>query len=450
MTPNGVREYVEAVKARYVVACRVEKGRMLTECCLTTGLHRKSAIRLLGGGSPKADGRQGRPRQYGADVGTALRAVWEMSDWMCSKRLAPYLVEFVGVLERHGELVLASEVREKLVRLSAATIDRLLKPHRDRNLRRPYLSGRRSASTLRSEVPIRTGVEYGAVGVGHLEIDLVAHCGESTEGSYVHTLDAVDFATGWCELVSIFGKTQDHVGSAIAALQRRLPFELQGLDCDNGSEFINQVLYRFCRQNRLEFTRSRPYRKNDQAHVEERNWFVVRRMIGYDRYSTKAAFDQMETTLRVLQQYMNHFQPIRKLKSKERIGARVRKRYDQAQTPYQRLLASGVLTSEQATARQRAYERLNPITLRAQLSAALDQLWMLRERPASIDHQVAKRRAKHQASGQDVQPDILAEQSARADTATATTTTTAPPDLSQHDVGKEHGNTTSESPTRVR
>ena len=320
MTPNGIREYVEAIKGRYVLGGKAEKGRLLTEFCLTTGLHRKSAIRLLRSRSPKDSGRRGRKREYGSEVAAALRAVWEMSDWMCSKRLQPYLGEFVGVLERHGELELASEVREKLVRLSASTVDRLLKPHRDRNLRRPYLSGRRSVSTLRSEVPIRTGVEYGSVGVGHLEVDLVAHCGESTEGSYVHTLDAVDFATGWCELVPIWGKTQDHVGSAIAALQRRLPFELQGLDCDNGTEFINQVLYRFCHRQQIEFTRSRPYRKNDQAHVEQRNWFVVRRMIGYDRYSTKAAFTQLEATLRLLQDYMNYFQPIRKLQSKETNG----------------------------------------------------------------------------------------------------------------------------------
>jgi hypothetical protein len=261
-------------------------------------------------------------------------------------------------------------------------------------------------STLRSEVPIRTGVEYGSVGVGHLEVDLVAHCGESTEGSYVHTLDAVDFATGWSELVPIWGKTQDHVGSAIASLQRRLPFGLQGLDCDNGTEFINQVLYRFCHHQQIEFTRSRPYRKNDQAHVEQRNWFVVRRMIGYDRYATKAAFTQLEATLRVLQDYMNYFQPIRKLKSKERIGATVRKLYDQAQTPYQRLLASGTLTSDQATARRRAYERLNPVALRAQLSAALGQLWELRERPASNDRRVTEPRPKQQAFGQDVETDI--------------------------------------------
>lgn len=381
MTPDGIREYVEAVKVRYLLAGRGEKGRMLTEFCLTTGLHRKSAIRLLRGHSGGADGRRGRKRQYGEDVASALRLVWEASDWMCSKRLSPYLSEFVEVLERHGELRLTAEVKAKLIGLSPATIDRLLGPHRDRNLRRPYLSGRRQPSTLRSEVPIRTGVEYGAVGPGYLEVDLVAHCGESVEGSYVHTLDAVDFATGWCELVAIWGKTQDHVGSAIAALQRRLPFTLKGLDCDNGSEFINQVLYRFCQQHTIEFTRSRPYRKNDQAHVEERNWFVVRRLIGYDRYSTKRAFDQIDATLRVLQLYVNHFQPIRKLESKERIGARVRKRYDRAQTPYQRLLAKGILTPEKAAALRANYERLNPITLRAQLSAALDQLWELRERP---------------------------------------------------------------------
>jgi hypothetical protein len=426
MTPDGVREYVEAIKGRYLLAGKVAKGRMLGEFCLTTGLHRKSAIRLLGGRSAETDGKRGRPRMYGTEVAEALRTVWELSDWLCSKRLAPYLAELVAALERHGELVLAPEVRSKLVALSSATIDRLLRPHRDRNLRRPYLSGRRQGSALRSQVPIRTGVEYGSIGVGYLEVDLVAHCGESTEGSYVHTLDAVDFATGWCELAPIWGKTQDHVGSAIAALQRRSPFPLKGLDCDNGSEFINQVLYRFCHHHAIEFTRSRPYRKNDQAHVEERNWFVVRRTIGYDRYATKAALDQLEATLRVLQEYMNHFQPIRKLKSKERIGTRVRKCYDEARTPYQRLLASGVLAPDKALTLQRHYERLNPIALRTQLNQALDRLWDLRDRPGSNDRSRTELPIKRTPSRQNVGVDILAGPS----TGTQTTTTTVTSDLS--------------------
>jgi hypothetical protein len=261
--------------------------------------------------------------------------------------------------------------------------------------------------------------------VGYLEVDLVAHCGESTEGSYVHTLDSVDFATGWCELVPIWGKTQVHVGSAIAALQRRLAFALRGLDCDNGSEFINQVLYRFCHRQSLEFTRSRPYRKNDQAHVEERNWFVVRRVIGYDRYSTKAAFTQLDATLRVLQEYMNYFQPIRKLKSKERIGAKVRKCYDEARTPYQRLLASGAIAPEKAETLQHHYERLNPIALRAELNQALDQLWELRERPNSRDLPPTEHRAKHNPSRQAVDFDTLSG----PDTGAKTTTTTVTSDL---------------------
>jgi hypothetical protein len=422
MTPDGVRQYVEAIRGRYQLAGKVGKGQLLTEFCLTTGLHRKTGVRLLRGGGGKGGRRRGRPKVYGEDVAEALRKVWELSDWLCSKRLQPYLVELVAVLERHGELVLAPEVKRKLVGMSPATIDRMLKLHRDRNLRRPYLGSRRQVSSLRGQVPIRTGVEYGSVGAGYLEIDLVAHCGESTEGSYVHTLDAVDFATGWCELVPIWGKTQDHVGSAIAALQRRLAFGLRGLDCDNGSEFINQVLYAFCHRHNIEFTRSRPYRKNDQAHIEERNWFVVRRTIGYDRYATKSAFTQLEATLRVLQEYMNHFQPIRKVKSKERIGPKVHKRYDEAQTPYQRLLASGVLSPEKTEALQRHYQHLNPVTLRAELNQALDQLWELRERPTPNDRSAAHQRAKLTASRQDVGTDILSGQSANAKTTTTTVT----------------------------
>jgi hypothetical protein len=277
-------------------------------------------------------------------------------------------------------------LREDVLRVSPATIDRLLRSHKDkdRKLRRPYLASR-SSDKLKGQIPIRTFADWGSVReaarVGYLEADLVVHCGESSLGSYLHTLDTVDVASGWTELVALFGRHQDRVGSALDQIRRRLPVSLLGLDCDNGSEFINQGLFDYCRRHHVEFTRSRPYRKNDQAHIEQRNWFVVRRLIGYDRYSTKVAHGQLTRVYELIQQYVNHFWPIRKVVAKERVGAKVVKRYDEARTPYQRLIESGVLGPEQRVALALRYERLNPVKLREQIELELDKLWELREKP---------------------------------------------------------------------
>jgi hypothetical protein len=264
-------------------------------------------------------------------------------------------------------------------------MDRLLGPYRQLGLRRPYLSSRAQVG-LKALIPIRTFADWeGLTKVGYLEGDLVAHCGESTEGFYLHTLDTIDIRSGWTELVVIFGRQQERVGGAVDQIRRRLPFALRGFDCDNGSEFINQGLYDYCRRHQIEFTRSRPYKKNDQAHVEQRNWYAVRRVVGYDRYSSKAAFAQLGKVYSLLQDHLNFFDPIRKLQSKEKIDGKVRKRYDRAATPYQRLLASGQLPSEKAEALRRQYERLNPVKLRHELEQALEKLWTLGEltRPAS-------------------------------------------------------------------
>lgn len=409
MTPESVREYASAIEKRYRWAKKAEREKLLDEFCLTTGYHRKAAIRLLAAlansppsvpteragasrASARASGlrRPGHQREYGPAVGEALRAIWQKSDYLCSKRLQPFLPELVRVLERHGELALTDEVREAVLEVSPATIDRLLRPYRaeDRRLRQPYLCARSSnrlRERLKGQIPIRTFADWDTVRadckVGYLEADLVVHCGESSLGFYLHTLDAVDIVSGWTELVAVFGRHQERVGAALDQIRRRLPFPLLGLDCDNGSEFINRGLFDYCRRHKIEFTRSRPYRKNDQAHVEQRNWFVVRRLVGYDRYSTKLAHVQLSTLYALIQQYVNYFWPIRKVVAKERVGAKVRKRYDQSRTPYQRLLESAVLNPEQRATLEASYLRLNPVKLREQIELELDKLWELRERP---------------------------------------------------------------------
>ncbi len=377
MRRGSVKEYVEAIRGRYRKGNRREKGRMLEEVTEVTGYHRKSAIRLLGEIPRKREpSGRGRPCAYGPEVAHALKGVWEVSSRLCSKRLKPFLPELLEVLEQQGELALQFQVKEQLLGMSASTIDRLLRPYRQHPKGRSF-STTKPGTLLKSAIPIRTFSEWDERCPGFLEIDLVAHCGESTEGFYLNTLSAVDIATGWVEVQGVWGKGQDRVGSAIHTLRQRLPFPLRGLDSDNGSEFINHRLYRYCLREQITFTRSRPYKKNDSAHVEQKNWSVVRRLIGYDRYHSREALEQLNCVYRSLRWYVNFFQPVLQLKSKSRHGAKVHKTYDTARTPYQRVLESGVLTREQETSLRETYHRLNPVRLKAQIDQELEQLWTL-------------------------------------------------------------------------
>lgn len=375
MTLGSIQEYAAAMRSRYLAASKREKTQLLNEFCAVTGYHRKAAVRVLG--HPSAGGgRRGTRARYGLPVARALRQLWEASDRICSKRLAPFLPELVDVLERHGELSLEPEVREPLLRVSASTIDRLLRPYRRRGLRRPY-SYRPSPSSLKGLVPLRTFSEWGKVQPGSLQADLVLHCGESTQGFYLTTLMAVDVATGWQECEAIWGKGKQKVGGGVHRIRGRLPFSLRELHTDNGGEFINDTLYPYCQQHGIRLTRGRPYKKNDQAYVEQRNWSVVRRLVGYHRYSTKAAYELMRRLYPLVRQYANFFQPIAKVVSRERLGAKVTKRYDVARTPYQRLLERGILGETQRYALEREYQRLNPVKLRSQIESGLEALWRL-------------------------------------------------------------------------
>ena len=388
MTRGGVKEYLEAVQGRYLKGNRREKGRILDEVIKVTGYHRKAVIRLLCRKvKGKPEGRRGRSKQYGAEVVALLREAWEASDRLCSRRLQPFLPELLEALERHGELNVTGELREQLCRMSAATIDRALKPHRHRGLRRSF-STTKPGSLLKAAIPIRTFTEWDDKRPGFLEIDLVAHCGESTEGFYLNTLSTVDVATGWVEYRGVWGKGQQRVGAAIHEVSRGLPFPLLGLDSDNGGEFINHHLYAYCQREGITFTRSRPYKKNDNAYVEQKNWSVVRRLIGYDRYSSKEALGQLNRVYQLVRSYVNFFQPVMQLQRKTRHGARVHKVYDAARTPYRRLLESGVLTPEQREVMATQYQRINPVALLAQINRALEKLWAMANATSSHEPSV--------------------------------------------------------------
>ena len=285
MTRASIREYSEAVRWRYLQAPKKEKGKILDEFIKVTGYHRKAIIRLLHRvNQPNANRKRGRPRQYSAAVVGALRIAWEATDRLCSKRLHPFLPELVKVLRRHGDRTMTAEIETQLCQMSPSTIDRLLHAWRRLGGRRPF-SPTKPSSLLKSSIPIRTFADWHEDRPGFLEVDLVSHCGESSEGFYLTTLSTVDVASGWSECIGVWGKGQERVGGAIHRVRKRLPFSLLGLDSDNGSEFINQHLYSYCRREGITFTRSRSRKKNDSCHVEQKNWSVVRLFIVKNRVS---------------------------------------------------------------------------------------------------------------------------------------------------------------------
>jgi hypothetical protein len=382
MTRGSIQEYIEAVRVRYLLASKKEKGRILDEFTKVTGCHRKTAIRLLHHRNrPRMNRKRGRPRRYNTDVVGALRIAWEATDRLCSKRLQPFLPELVKILRRNGEKTMRTEIEAELCRMSPSTIDRLLRSYRRLGGRRP-LTTTRPGSILKNSIPIRTFADWEENRSGFLEVDLVPHCGDSADGFYLTTLSTVDVASGWSECVGVWGKGQERVGGAVHRVRQRLPFPLLGLDSDNGGEFINQHLYTYCHRGRITFTRSRSYKKNDSCHVEQKNWSVVRRLIGYDRYSSHAALETLNRLYELLRHYVNFFQPVMKLVSKTRHGAKVHKVYDKARTPYQRLLEAGVLTETKQQELAATYHGLNPVLLLKQINENLECLWRLAERPA--------------------------------------------------------------------
>ena len=386
MTRQSVREYLEAIRERYHKASKEEKGKILDEFTQVTNFHRKAAIRRLNSVlESSGKKRRGRLRKYGAAIAESLKAVWEASDRLCSKRLKPFMPEMISVLRHHGELLINADTRAQLCQMSSATIDRLLKPYRKVGDQRRFTTTR-PGNLLKNMIPIRTFSDWEENKPGFLEVDMVAHCGESVEGFYLNTLCAVDVASGWTECLPVWGKWQVRVRSAVHKVRLRLPFPMLGVDSDNGREFINQCFYTYCQQEKMTFTRSRSYKKNDSCHVEQKNGNVVRRLVGYDRYTSQAAYQCLDRLYHLVRLYINFFQPAMKLIGKTRHGAKVYKVYQTAQTPYQRLLNADVLVEAKKAELLATYSGLNPVTLLKQINATLEKLWRLADRPGTFSN----------------------------------------------------------------
>ncbi len=376
MSQRSKRELLEEIRPRYLKAKKAKKKTMLDEFVAATAYHRKYAIRILKHGHPRKSGKKhGFHKVYQGEVVVALEQIWEVCGRICSKRLQPFLPEMVKVLERCGELTLPAETKRLLLQMSSATIDRCLGPA---HFEHPHgLSTTKPGSLLKKAIPVRTYTPWDEDQPGFLEIDLVAHCGGSVEGQYINTLTCVDLSTGWIECLAVHHRSQQAVFEAIQAMRTYLPFLLLGLDSDNGNEFINDLLYQYSLSEKITFTRSRPYQKNDQAHVEQKNWSVVRRLIGYDRLETEAEYLLLQSIYADLRLYTNFFQPVLKLVSKEHVDKKLVKRYDTAATPFQRVLAAIDIPFETKARLTNLDVQLNPVQLRTTIDAKVAKLWKI-------------------------------------------------------------------------
>jgi hypothetical protein len=371
------REVLSAVAERYRSAGRVEKGRILDALCRTTGWHRKHAVRALRprvvDKAVETSAPRQRKRRYGATIKDALTALWEGSDRVCGKRLAVMIPTLMPALARHGRLQLGAGEQAQLLAVSAATIDRMLG-----DVKVMAAGGRRRRagfySAIRREVPIRTFNDWKDPAPGFCEVDMVAHGGTSTAGSFIQTLTMVDVATGWTECLPLVTRDGSLVVEAIKRSQSLFPWLLRGVDFDNDSAFMNEVVIPWCREQKLEVTRSRAYKKNDQAFVEQKNGAVVRRLTGYGRFDGAETARAMARLYAAARLYVNFFQPSFKLKEKRREGAKVIKRYHDPCTPYERALAHPMV-AETVKARLRAqYRTLDPVALLAEIRSAQQEL----------------------------------------------------------------------------
>jgi hypothetical protein len=369
------RAVTETTAVRYVLASKRGKSRILDELCANTGWHRNHARRALKLAltAKVVTPRSPRPVKYGDDVIAALTVCWTVLRMPAGKRLAPMLGELVAVLRHFGELTIDEVTAELLASMSAATIDRRLAPERAKYQLRGRV-GTKPGSLLKSQIPVRTWAEWDDARPGFVEIDLVWHDGGNRAGGHAFTLTVTDIATGWTENRSVPDKTGKCVLAALNDIARAMPFPILGVDSDNGSEFINDDVFRWCQKRKITFTRARPGNKNDGCHVEQKNWTVVRTLVGYHRYDTAAELFLLNEIWQLQSKLTNYFYPQQKLISKVRKGAKVSKKHDKAATPFHRAIDHPTMTVQRIVALTRTYSLINPAATQRQVEALTTQL----------------------------------------------------------------------------
>jgi len=368
MTAKTKKEYTKITSERYRKAGkRGEKTKILDEFCATLQCHRKAGIRKLRGIFRDQPDRRSRERLYSAEADALLIEIWEAFGCLCGERLHPFLAEGFSVLERCGRVQAGESVRREVLAMSSATVKRRIACHKKRFGGGKGLSATKPGSLLKRHIPIQTK-SWDVSKAGFLEMDLVAHCGGSLSGDFIFTLQTVDIRTTWTERKAVMGKSQRAVFAGILDIEKKLPFPVLGYDSDNGSEFINRQLWEYCQEHGIAFTRSRPYMKKDNAHIEQKNWPLVRKVLGYGRFDTARQLtlinDLYDNELRL---YLNFFQPSLKLASKERFGAKIRRKYDGAKTPYQRALECPEVAEEGKEELRILYGALDPVRLKQRI-----------------------------------------------------------------------------------
>jgi hypothetical protein len=376
MTLNERRKYLKRMKPRYVKAERKERGQLLSEMEQVTGMHRKSLTRLLHASSLERKKRQKpRERSYGVEVEEVIVVVWESLDSICAERLTPVLLSMAQHLAGFGVVKLRGEIEEQLKRISRATVGRILRRHRSRSRRLPQ-KGAERANQVTKGVPMGR-IAWDTKEPGHCEVDLVYHSGPNISGEHGHTIQVVDVATGWSERVAVLGRGQRAMQAGFERILSRVPFAIVELHPDNGAEFFNAHLVRFWKEKvvGVHLSRSRPYQKNDNRIVEQKNDTLVRQYFGDLRFDRLEEIEAMNVLYEQMWVYYNLFQPVMHLIGKTVVADKVQRKWDQAQTPFERLKATGKLSAEQQQRLQALYEQTNPRHLREMIYRGLAQLW---------------------------------------------------------------------------
>lgn len=381
MSPRSKREYLAAIVKRYRAASRKIKTAILNEFCSTCGYHRKHAVRLLRTFrrfTQKTPAKRGRKPVYDAEaILIPLKRIWKAANLPCSKRLKAVIPEWLpGYVKTYGPL--SQKTAVALLSISPTSMDRILKPIRAQYTRHGRATTK-PGTLLRKQVQVKTN-QWDESRPGFLEADTVAHCGSSTEGMYINTIDCVDIATGWTEQRAVWGKNYQDVITQIKNIERSLPFPILGFDADNGGEFLNHHLFRYLteRKEPIQFTRSRAYKKDDNAHIEQKNWTHVRQWLGYDRLDSPRLvpfMNELYTTEWRL--FLNFFCPSVKLLEKNRVASKIVKRYDKPKTPYRRVLESPTVSDEAKQRLRELYKTLNPFELREALEVKLKKIFKL-------------------------------------------------------------------------
>jgi len=394
MARRSKYEYLRVMWQRYQRANRVTRSALLDEVTRMCGYHRKYAIGLLSRAAPPRPPvrRVARRRPtYSEEVIRLVAQIWAASGYLCGQRLKAALPHWLPWLRRRVRLTPTLE--QQLQRISARQLDRRLRERKQRITRRLY-GTTRPGSLLKHLIPIKTD-QWDVTTPGYVEIDLVSHSGASAAGEFLHTLDCVDIQTTWVERQAVLGKSRHGVVQAMTAIEEQLPFPLRGVDSDHGSEFINDHLLAWCQARpagqQVQFTRSRPYKKDDNAHVEQKNWTHVRKLVGWERYDTPEALAALTALYTDLRLFQNLFQPSMKLVRKVRVGSRLIRRYDRPQTPFERVKVCAEADPAKVAALQRVLETTDPFALSQRIDRHLERLWALATRATRTPREAAPR-----------------------------------------------------------